>query len=294
MRRVAILLVLMLAAVLPAHAEKRPFRLAGGQVVFDITIKGKVVPALMDTGATRSLIEAGLAKELGIGLYRTGTHGNGGTTGVTGGRINFGQTRRIPVDIGTGENWTYLGTYPEGVSFTDADVRVLIGMDMLNDLAVTLDFETMMMELQRSTAFTPPKGGGLKLARQGWYRPTLAVKLAGVSAELLIDTGASVALHLDASFVAQTPVLKALPVSRRSIVGVDGVRDHDAIVVPDLAFGAERFVDVKASSGSLAALRVSDDMDGVMGVGLLKHFNVVLDFGRNAVWLERFGEAAAP
>ena len=102
MRGVVILLLLTLAAALPAQAEKRPFRLAGGQVVFDVTIKGRVVPALMDTGATRSLIEVGLAKELGIGLYRTGTTGNGGTVGVTGGRIDFGQTRRIPVDIGVG------------------------------------------------------------------------------------------------------------------------------------------------------------------------------------------------
>ena len=173
-------------------------------------------------------------------------------------------------------------------------MRVLIGMDMLDDLVVSLDFETMTMDLQRSTAVTRPESGGLKLTRKGWHRPTLTVKLAGVSADLLIDTGASVALHLDASFVAQTPVLKALPVSRRSIVGVDGVRDHDAIVVPDLAFGVDRFVDVKASSGSLAALRGSDHMDGVMGVGLLKHFNVVLDFGRNEVWMRRHGATAAP
>ena len=279
----------MVAAILPAQAEKRPFRLAGGQVVFDITIKGIVVPALMDTGATRSLIEAGLAKELGIGLYRTGTAGNGGTTGAAGGRIDLGQTRRVPVDIGVGQKWTYLGTYPEGASFADADVRVLIGMDMLTDLVVSLAFETMTVELQRLADFSAPAGEPFRLEQRGWHRPTLAVNLAGAPAALLIDTAASVALHLDAAFVAQTPVLKALPASTRRITGVDGVRDHDAIVVPEVAFGAERFVDVKASSGSLAALRASDHMDGVMGVGLLKHFNVVIDFGHNRVWMTRHG-----
>jgi predicted aspartyl protease len=294
MRRVVILLVLMFAAVLPAQAEKRPFRLAGGQVVFDITIKGTVVPALMDTGATRSLIEVGLAKELGIGLYRTGAFGNGGTAGVTGGRIDFGQTRRIPVDIGVGQRWTYLGTYPEGASFADADVRVLIGMDMLNDLVVSLDFETMTVELQKLSDFKRPAGESLKLTQSGWYRPTLAVNLAGAPARLLLDTAASAALHLDAAFVAKTPVLKTLPATTRRITGVDGVRDHAAIIVPDVTFGAERFVDVRASSGSLAVLRTADDMDGIMGVGLLKHFNVVMDFGRNEVWLERFGAAPAP
>ena len=286
-----ILLVMMVAAALPAHAEKRSFRLAGGQVVFDVTIKGAVVPALMDTGATRSLIEVGLAKELRVGLYGTGTAGKGGTTGVTGGRIDYGKTRRIPVDIGVGRRWTTLGTYPGGASFADPGVRVLIGMDMLTDLAVSLDFETMTVELQRLADFTPPAGEPLKLTQTGWHRPTLRVQLAGAPAELLLDTAASVALHLDAAFVAKTPVLKALPASTQRIAGVDGVKEHDAIVVPEVAFGGERFVDVKASSGSLAALRASDHMDGVMGVGLLKHFRVVMDFGQNEVWLHRVGSA---
>jgi hypothetical protein len=246
----------------------------------------------MDTGATRSLIEVGLAKELDIGLYRTGAHGNGGTVGVTGGKIDFGQTRRIPVDIGVGEKWTYLGTYPKGASFADADVRVLIGMDMLSDLVVSLDFETMTMELQKLSDFRPPAGEPLKLEQTGWHRPTLTVELAGAPAELLLDTAASAALHLDAAFVAETPALKALPASKRTITGVDGVKAHDAIVVPEVVFGDERFTDVRASVGSLAALRGSDHMDGVVGVGLLKQFNLVLDFGRNEVWLTRLAGAA--
>lgn len=284
MLRSLFLFVMLAVSALPAQAEKRPFRLAGGQVVFDVTIKGRVVPALLDTGATRSLIEVGLAKELGIRAQKVR---GGGTAGVTGARIAYGRTQDVPVNIGAGQKWRSLGTYPADASFADKDVRVLIGMDMLSTLVLSLDFETMTIELQRSTAFTPPAREPLKLTQSGWYRPTLSVELAGVQAELLLDTAASVALHLDAAFVAQTPVLKALPASRQSIAGVDGVRDHDAIVVPEIVFGAEAFADVRASSGSLAALRGSDTMDGVMGVGLLKHFIVVIDFGSNRVWMRR-------
>jgi hypothetical protein len=285
MRRVLSAILLWLSAMAaPALAEPRPFRLAGGQVVFDIVIKGQVVPALLDTGATRSLMEVGLAKELGIRTHRIR---GGGTSGVTGGRIAFGQTQRFLADIGAGQASVHMGTYPAEASFADADVRLLIGMDMLTDLVVSLDFAAMTVELQRWSAFKPPKEPPLKLTQKGWHRPTLRVSLGGAPADLLLDTAASVSLHLDASFVARTPVLKALPASRRRIIGVDGARDHDAFVVPDIAFGTERFADVEASSGSLAALRASDDMDGVMGVGLLKHFHVVMDFGHNRVWLTR-------
>jgi len=284
MRRVLLVLVLWMAAALPAQADKRPFRLAGGQVVFDVTIKGRVVPALLDTGATRSMVEVGLAKELGIRWQKVG---GGRTVGVAGGRIDYGQTQRVPVDIGAGQRWSYLGTFPTGANFADADVRLLIGMDMLTDLVVSLDFEAMTVELQRSTAFTPPAGDFLTLTQTGWHRATLPVELAGARAELLIDTAASVALHLDAEFVGRSPALKALPASRRSITGVDGVKEHDIIVVPDVTLGAERFTDVQASAGSLAALRITDAMDGVIGVDLLRQFNVVMDFGRNRVWMTR-------
>lgn len=290
MRRVFLFVVIWLATAWPSAAETRPFRLAGGQVVFDVTIKGRTVPALMDTGATRSMIEVGLAQELGIRWQKVG---GGRTVGVAGGRIDYGQTQRVPVDIGAGQRWMYLGTFPTGANFADADVRLLIGMDILTDLVVSLDFEAMTVELQGLADFTPPEGEPLKLTQTGWHRATLPVELAGARAELLIDTAASVALHLDAEFVARTPALKALPASRRMITGVDGVLEHDVIVAPEVTLGAERFVDVKASSGSLAALRIADAMDGVIGVDLLRQFNVVMDFGRNRVWLTRHEKGVA-
>lgn len=286
MLRSLFLFALTVLFALPAQAEKRPFRLAGGQVVFDVTLKGRTIPALLDTGATLSLIELELSKELGI---RSQKVRSGSTVGVGGSGISYGRTQDISLDLGAGPIRRSVGTYPAGLGFADEDVRMVVGMDFLSDLVVSLDFQAMTVSFERSTAFVAPDTPPLKLTATGWRRSTLPVDLAGVKAELLLDTAASVALHLDTAFVAKTPELNSLPVSQQVINGVDGAREHDAVVIPRVVLGGRVFEDVEASAGSLAALRAADNMDGVVGVALLKNFDVVIDFGHGRVWLTPHG-----
>jgi hypothetical protein len=273
----------LLALAAPAWAAPQPFELREGQVVITVTLNGKQLPALLDTGASQSLIETDLARELGIRSRQIG----GRTIGAAGGRVFYGMTlREVVVDFGAGPMSRRIGAYQAGHAFAADGVRLLIGMDFLDTLVVSLDFQRMTIDFQPSLGFAPPQGQSLKLTQTGWFGSTLAINLAGAQAELLLDTAASGAMHLDSAFVARTPVLDALPVSSRRIVGIDGVRDHDAIVVPHLIFGGQAFENVRASSGSLGELRVRNaGMDGVVGVDLLKRFNLVIDFGGNRIWM---------
>lgn len=283
MRLVLACLALLALLGSPALADPRPFELREGQVVITVTIKGRQLPALLDTGATRSLIETDLARELGIRVQKF----NGGTVGAGGAPVAYGMTdRKVALDFGAGPVSRRLGTYDARHAFAADGVRLLIGMDLLDDLAVSLDFQRLIIDFQRPSDFTPPPGVPFKLTDAGWLRNTLTVSLAGMEAELLLDTAASGAMHLDSVFIAETPALKALPVSSRQIVGIDGVRDADAIVVPHMTFGGIAFEGVRASSGSLARLEMgSTDIDGVAGVALLKRFHLVIDYARNRVWM---------
>ena len=281
--RLLICLLLVILAIQPARAEPRPFELRDGQVVITVTLKGRELPALLDTGATRSLIEAGLARELGI---RTQKVRRGGTVGASGGRVALGFTQHdVAIDFGAGPMSRHIGTYEAGNAFAAEGVRLLVGMDFLDALVVSLDFQEMTVEFQRSSGFATPSGEPLSLTRSGWNRPTLPVGLAGARANLLLDTAASGSLHLDSSFVAAAPALKALPASRISIAGIDGVREQNAILVPQVTFGGRVFENVRASSSSLGRLRVVGDIDGVVGVDLLKRFNLVIDFGSHRIWM---------
>jgi len=123
-----------------------------------------------------------------------------------------------------------------------------------------------------------------------WDRPTLLVDLGDAEAELLLDTAASVSLHLSRSFVRDTPQLKDLPASRRKIVGIDGAHEQDSIIVPYIAFGGRTFSQVPASIAPLGNApwgnsALKSKLDGIIGVGLLKRFNILMDFGRRLVWM---------
>lgn len=292
MRLVLAFLALLTLLAPPAVADPRPFELREGQVVINVTIKGKQLPALLDTGATQSLIETDLARELGIRVQKF----NGGTVGAGGARVNYGMTdRKVTIDIGAGPESRRIGTYEAGHAFAADGVRLLIGMDLLDDLAVTLDFQQMTIDLHSPSEFVPPQGAHFKLTDAGWLRGTLVVGLAGAQANLLLDTAASSAIHLDSDFVDLSPVLKALPVSSRQISGFSGVREVDAIIVPHVTLGGLAFENVRATSGPLAGIEHgSTDIDGVVGVALLKRFQVVIDYARNRVWMTPNDSATEP
>src|SRR5690349_6149349 len=149
-----LLLVSSLALALPAMAAPKPFELREGQVVIKVTLNGREVPALLDTGATRSLIATDLARELGIRVQKF----NGGTVGTSGGRVGYGMTeRKIAVDFGLGVVSKRLGIYDARHTFAADGVRFLIGMDFLYALVVSLDFERMTIDFQRSAEFSAPK-----------------------------------------------------------------------------------------------------------------------------------------
>jgi predicted aspartyl protease len=286
------MLALALASAPLATADERPFRIIDGQVVITVTIRDRQVPALLDTGASHSLIEASLAKELGIRTSKIGPI----VAGASGRDMSLGFTPQILLDLGAGPVKRNLGVYPSGAAFAAEGVRLLIGMDFLKAAVVSLDFERMMIDVQSPGGFTAPAGKPvvMVLEQAGWRRRLLPVDLDGARAELLLDTAASGALHLDAAYVAKAPVLKALPASAHQIAGIDGIHDHTAIVLPGVTLGGETFRNVRASSSPLSQVRRGGDVDGVVGVELLKRFNWVIDFGGGRIWMTPNANRDAP
>lgn len=274
------LCLVALVAALPAYATPRPFQVLDGQVVITVTLNGRDLPALLDTGATRSLIDAAFAKEMDIRSQRAG----GGTIGASGKMIRFGYTQGVTLDIGAGAKRRRLGTYEAAEPFAPDGVHILIGMDILDNMAVALDFQAMTIGIERAIGFTQPAGEPFKLTRSHWMRPTLRVVLGDTQAELLLDTAASGALHLNTDVVTRSPELSALPTTRRRITGIDGEHERDAIVIPSVGLGGQTFTNVRASVADMPLIGKTD-MQGIIGVDLMKRFHLVIDFARDLVWM---------
>lgn len=269
-----------LMAILPAEAAPRAFQLRDGQVVITVNLNGKDLPALLDTGAIRSLIEADFAREMGIRSQRIG----GGTIGASGKTVRYGRTSNVRLDIGAGAKSRPLGTYEAAEPFAPEGVHLLIGMDVLDNMAVSLDFQTMTISIERGVGFKTPAGEPFKLTRSHWLRPTLSVALADAQAELVFDTAASGTLHLHTDVVARSPELSALPTTRRRITGIDGERERDSIIIPSVTLGGQTFTDVRASAGEMPPVGRLP-MHGVIGVDLMKRFHLVMDFAEDRVWM---------
>ncbi|RYG34052.1 MAG: hypothetical protein EON93_08655 [Burkholderiales bacterium] len=278
---ICLCLAALMAAALPAEAAPRTFQLRDGQVVITVNLNGTDLPALLDTGATRSLIDVAFAKEIGIRSQRIG----GGTIGASGKVIRFGRTQAVTLDIGAGKKRRHLGTYEAAEPFAPDGVHILIGMDVLDNMAVALDFQTMTIGIESAIGFKSPAGESFKLTRSNWLRPTLSVTLGDMIAELLLDTAASGSLHLQTNVVANSPELSALPATRRLITGIDGEQERDSIIIPSVTLGGQTFTDVRASVGEMPFIG-RPSMQGVIGVDLMKRFHLVIDFAKDRVWMK--------
>ena len=288
MRLTFVSVLLGLVALLSAwdaDAEPRAFKLIDGQVVITVTLNGRELPALLDTGATYSMIDADLAAELGIRIRRQA----GGTTGASEQQIPKNMTQTVSLDIGAGMRRPKLYTYENGHAFAPDGVQVLIGMNLLNKLAITLDFRAMTIDMGPAAKLAPPIGQPLALKRAKMLRLTLPVAVGDNDVDVMLDTAASSALHLQRHVVEQSPALSALAISRRQVVGIDGMREFDAIVVPELALGGHTFRNVRATVAAKPTDRAIA-VDGVVGVDLLRHFHVVFDFDRDKVWMTPIAE----
>lgn len=278
------LLALLAIGLSPrAMATPQPFQLLEGQVVITVTVGGREMLALVDTGSRNSMIEAKLAGELGLG---TETPIGSGIVGASGKRIDHVLTDGVVEMVVFGKTRTpLLAVFPSGSGFAAKDVRVLIGRDMLGRQAVTFDFEHMTIDLTPSAEFRPPEGAPLKLSdRSGG--PVLRIDVNGKAADVMLDTAATGSLHLTDSFAGKVGLLKGRQTSTKRITGIDGSREQTAVVLPTVIIAGEPFRNVEATISPFGWMaRSRKPIDGVVGVGLLKQFNLTIDYGSNQVWL---------
>jgi predicted aspartyl protease len=271
-----------------AMAEPRPFRLDGGRIATLVRIEEREVLALIDTGAWGSSIEQTLADELEIGSARAGR-----TYGASGAHVAYRRTQGVSIDLGGG-----VAGQPRAAVTPDngpADgPRAVIGMDMLADAAVSIDFDAMTIDFTPSRRFTPPAAEPLKLEGQ-WEQRRLRVAFGGRDMFFAIDTAASSALHLMLPEMRARELLRGLMSSRTLVEGVDGLHEQAVASMPEVVLTGVRFENVPFTLSPRGTFSYgANGVQGVIGVDMLRRFNAVLDYGRDRVWLTPNGARGAP
>lgn len=163
-----------------------------------------------------------------------------------------------------------------------------IGYDLFEDKIVEIDFDKCLMIIH-DTGYDPGEGyTKLKMNLNGGEVPSIPVTLLNQNekyvASFLFDLGATGCLFLNQGFLARNNLygtMKELGVARTTGAGSEVIKTTRA-VLPGLILGGHNFQQVPVN---LENSSEHDPGTGVLGMNLLKRFNIVLDYQNNLIYL---------
>jgi hypothetical protein len=259
-------------------AGRTPFALSGGMLaavemphvspvapffVVPLEIDGEQALALVSTGNAEMVVDSATRQEPSWISVRFGK------------RLEVSDVPALPQDL-------------SGISKQlGAPIKALIGVNMLRHLNVTLDYTGHQFVVRNFTPPPPPnatrldlfyvKGGGMVL-KSGFADKT-------ARASLLIDTAMTFPVALDQAGWKKAGV----DIATLKLVPEDPEKKLRAGEIPTLRLGAYDVPRVPAVYGApIADLEklLSQDIDGVVGNGLLAHFRITLGDGGRLMWIE--------
>lgn len=279
-----------------------PFELVDNHVALRVTIDGKgPFTFLFDTGG-QNLLDAGLAKELGIaptgGINGTGVgSGSEAFQFATVGALGIGDAtlRRqsfllAPVRAGFGAG----GSKP---------VDGLIGFEVLARFVTTFDYDAGRIVLTVPSAAGALPGTTIPFVFDV-TQPMVACAIAGVPGSCTIDTGSRVSLSVMSPFIAAHP---AVVPPNATAVGANGFGVGGASLGRlgrvTLALGGFTIPDIVADLSTQQQGALADPfVSGNIGAGVFKRFTVTFDYphqtmalapGRSFATRDRYERAGA-
>jgi hypothetical protein len=291
---------------LPEHWSQRPSgpgkaRLAGGArrsdwVPFDLVeghliyfpaeVNGVRTRVLFDSGAASTVIDSRLAARLHIQ-----TRGTLAATG-TGGTDTAALAAGVSLRIGslTLEDLTVaampLDKIAQGIGH---EVPAIVGQELLNELAVDIDFPHRRIAFERPDAFSAPAGATavpLKMNNAG-------LRSVEISVEHEPAILASFDLGNSANPLSLAPAYwkaHGMEHGRRSTVtasgGVGGVNVQPQIAVASLALGGLEFKDVPTELEPTGQTAFESDRDlANIGIEIWSRFHLIADYPHERLYL---------
>ncbi len=268
-----------------------PAQFGRSHVDVRVTVAGRGLDFILDTGASGIVMDREVAHELGLREYGT-------RSAVIAGRYTTART--IVPELRVGEltmRDVAVQLVPQGWN-TDPGVKEvgLLGFDFLAELGLTIDYEHQRVTAVPGSAFAAPADPhAIPLdVRIGSGQPNVSVTVNGALGERwIIDTGGAGNFLIFDYFARRHPeALRdegTIGIPRMTFRGIGGEFDTRAYKIGSLQVGNVRFVDFIGyrviSSGSYAGTS-----DGVIGPGFLRYFTLALDYGASRLYLVPNGE----
>jgi hypothetical protein len=248
-------------------------------------------PFILDTGASIHIVDAGLARRVGLSAADGRALTGGGQRSET---VHSASnvTLAAPGIVWERQQVTTsaLG-FPEQKHFAG-----LLGAPVLRNYAVQFDFPNTTVRFYDPADYRPPPGAVVLPFELAEDLPVIRITVdAGggpIGARLMIDTGAGTFIDLNRPFVEAHRLERVL---------ADGAaRDRPAAIggAAPFVYGTGRRVTLGAIqfdrprlglSRAIAGSSARADRDGIIGNALLQAFRVTFDYRRRSLVLERAG-----
>jgi predicted aspartyl protease len=262
-----------------------------GRIYLNVTVAGKPVGAILDSGATSSIVDKSLASPGAA----EGAIPVPGENGVGTGEITQG------VDLGLGAltlKGLTVGVYdlaainkPAGETW-----RAVLGDEMFNETVVDLDFPGSRIAFHDPAGYQPPPGAiAVPLTRDGdAHLIPLSIE-DGPAAGFVMDTGYIGEMRISPDLAKTQRLLDGRLSTRVTLSAIGGDADADLITLKSLRIGGVTLTGVPAHvSETWPSASFTTGEKGLLGLQVLKRFRVIVDWPADKLWLVPGPDARQP
>jgi hypothetical protein len=273
-----------------------PFQLLADTIILHVCLNNRGPFAMMlDSGAV-NFITPGLVRELQLEV------GDGGLAMGVGRRlIESGQVYMNSVQIGNivlHEQRFHVVPLPYGAvhAFPEALVGG-IGYEVLRQLAVSVDFDHEQIRLYDGRTFRYTGNGSAVPFVILERLPVIQARLDGIAGTFEVDTGAENALSVNYPFVREHHLATKYDAHVEGFAG-EGIGGRENAYFVRIAEFEIAGVPVSSVVASLSQNGggISGDpyMAGLIGVGILRRFNITFDYAHSVIYFEKNSNFGQP
>jgi len=260
------------------------FDLYGGRLIlFPAKVNGHAVTAVLDSGATISVLDGGFAAS--IGLVGAGARSIAGLHG----NVQAGLIPGVSVDAGalTLKNLTIASVDMAPMSkVAERPLLFFLGDDAFNQLVVDIDFAARRLEFVDPQSFQAPQNATqVPLLRTRSAMATVVRVEGGPWVPVIFDLGDVTALDVYAAYSGPARLLQGRRASAALSSAIGGERSDIVASLSEVIFGGVRFANVPATFPDRGDAVQPAAIAGRIGIGLLSRFRLMVDFPQNRLYV---------
>jgi hypothetical protein len=277
-----------------AASARVPFELANNHIFAEVKLAGRAVTLLVDTGGINAITPE-LARELGLEV-----RGELEGRGVGEKKVDVGVAQIARVELGDAflENQTFYVIPLDPLSAVEGrDARGIVGYEVFRRFIARIDYDERKLTLHDPARFSYQGAGIAVPIAFDDHTPRIEAEVDGLRGWFDLDTGSRSSLVLAAPFAAAHG-LQARYAPRFTATtgwGVGGASRSQLARAKSLRIaGFELSEPVTLLSTQKAGSFAASDIAGNIGGGILKRFDLTLDYEHQRIFFEPNSQFDAP